>query len=188
VNGKTIAIRVVPADSYRQNPGNTNKGKERGSAALEKSLEMTGFHRGIFTAADGTIVGGNHAWESATAKGVIDTCIEIETQGDIGVVTKRIDWASAQDPQAIAAAISDNRTSELNYDPDAEAFAAAIAALAEHDMELPAVLFTEAEILELLGEEPAPPEEEPPLTDNEQKEIECECPHCGKSFIKLVAV
>jgi len=156
VNGKTVTVRVVPATSYRPNPDNTNKGKERGSAALEKSLEMTGFHRGIFTAADGTIVGGNHAWEAATAKGVIDTCIEIETQGDIGVVTKRIDWASAQDPQAIAAAISDNRTSELNFDPDAEAFARAIAAMAEHDMELPAVLYTEAELLELLNSDELP--------------------------------
>lgn len=146
-NGKTIKIRIKQPTDIKLNPKNTNQGSERGNAALDESLQQTGFHRGIFTAADDVVVGGNHAFESAVRNGVVQQFIEIETEGDVGVVTKRTDWKNHRAKEARLAAIADNRVQELNYTPDPVILGEEIA-----EIELPAVLFTDDELQEIIGE------------------------------------
>ena len=144
-DGRTVKLRVRSPESYTPNLLNTNQGQERGKAALDDSLQKSGFHRGIVVAKDDQVVNGNHAYQSASELGVVKSWIEIEVEGDVGVVTKRLDWETAQDPKAIVAAIADNRVSELNFSIDTEAFQQALDVLAEAGLELPDTLYTEAE-------------------------------------------
>lgn len=148
-DGRTAVIRVRQPESYTPNPANTNRGKERGKGALDASLQTSGLHRGIVVSADGTVVNGNHAYQSASELGIAKAWVEIEVEGDVGVVTKRIDWQTAQDPKAVLAAIQDNRTSELNFDLDPAEFASALEILQDADLELPASFYNEDEIKEV---------------------------------------
>ena len=146
-DGREVTVRLREPEAYYPNPDNSNRGKERGKAALDESLQSSGFHRGIVVASDGTVVNGNHAYQSASELGVVKGWVEIEVNGDLGVVTKRIDWKDASDPQAILAAIADNRVSELNFDIDPEI----LTSIAE-EIEIPSVLYTSGEIEALLIE------------------------------------
>ena len=150
-DGRTVKLRVRSPESYTPNLLNTNQGQERGKAALDDSLQKSGFHRGIVVAKDDQVVNGNHAYQSASELGVVKSWIEIEVEGDVGVVTKRLDWETAQDPKAIVAAIADNRVSELNFSIDTEAFQQALDVLAEAGLELPDTLYTEAELNETIA-------------------------------------
>ena len=150
-DGRTVKLRVRSPESYTPNLFNTNQGQERGKAALDDSLQKSGFHRGIVVARDDQVVNGNHAYQSASELGVVKSWIEIEVEGDVGVVTKRLDWETAQDPKAIVAAIADNRVSELNFSIDTEAFQQALDVLAEVGLELPDTLYTEAELNETIA-------------------------------------
>ncbi|MFZ9739572.1 MAG: DNA methyltransferase [Prochlorotrichaceae cyanobacterium] len=150
-DGRTVKLRVRSPESYTPNLFNTNQGQERGKAALDDSLQKSGFHRGIVVAKDDQVVNGNHAYQSASELGVVKSWIEIEVEGDVGVVTKRLDWETAQDPKAIVAAIADNRVSELNFSIDTEAFQQALDVLAEAGLELPDTLYTEAELNETIA-------------------------------------
>ena len=178
-DGRTVKLRVRSPESYTPNLLNTNQGQERGKAALDDSLQKSGFHRGIVVAKDDQVVNGNHAYQSASELGVVKSWIEIEVEGDVGVVTKRLDWETAQDPKAIVAAIADNRVSELNFSIDTEAFQQALDVLAEAGLELPDTLYTEAELNETiaaLGGDDLP---EPEDCDNDKIEtyfgISIEC-------------
>lgn len=145
-DGRKVTVRIVDPEQYQPNPSNTNRGKERGKAALDKSLQQSGFHRGIVVSKDGTVVNGNHAYESASETQTVKAWIEVETEGDVGVATKRIDWDSADDPAAVLAAIADNRVSELNFDLDPEMFRVSLEKLEIADLELPDELYTPGEI------------------------------------------
>jgi len=149
-DGREVTIRVQNAESYVPNPQNTNKGKERGKAALDDSLQNSGFHRGIVVAKDGTVINGNHTYQSASELGVVKSWIEVEVEGDVGVVTKRIDWKNAEDPNAILAAIADNRTSALNLEFDPEILEQALQQLEEAGKDIPDTILTKEEIEQLL--------------------------------------
>lgn len=183
INGKQVKVRYVPPGSYRPNPQNHNKGKERGDASIRHSLKDSGWHRGMFTAANGEVIGGNHAYQSAEEEGIIEGWIEVETDGTLGVNTKRLDWADARVPEAIKAAIADNRTQQLNFDPDMEQMLADLAELSAHDIEFPAVYYTLDELDELsqkygiLGNGGSGQSHGP-------KDIDCVCPACGHQFVK----
>lgn len=151
-DGRVVTLRVRSPEAYTPNPRNTNRGKgERGKAALDDSLRSSGLHRGIVVSSDDTVINGNHSYESASELGVAKAWVEIEVEGDVGVVTKRIDWESAQDPNAIKAAIEDNRSSELNYEPDPELFEEAMKAIELAGLEIPKTLFTAKEIDQIIG-------------------------------------
>ena len=167
-DGRTATVRFRSPDSYIPNPRNTNKGRERGKAALDTSLQESGFHRGIVVANDGTVVNGNHAYQAASELEVVKGWIEIEVEGDVGIVTKRVDWQDAQAPQAILAAIADNRTSELNFELDTSAFADALTLLGGLDLEIPAELYTDIEIEERL-EQAIREQEEDDMEEREDK-------------------
>jgi hypothetical protein len=173
-DGRTVTLRVRSPEAYTPNPRNTNRGKgERGKAALDDSLRSSGLHRGIVVSSDDTVINGNHSYESASELGVAKAWVEIEVEGDIGVVTKRIDWESAQDPKAIMAAIEDNRSSELNYELDPDLFEESMKAIDLAGLEIPKTLFTAKEIDQIVGkldgffEEQDEEEEEPPSKPKE---------------------
>ena len=192
INGNQVKIRFVPNGSYQQNPNNTNKGNPRGDAAIRESVGAVGWHKAITTTADGTVIAGNHAYSIAQEEGVVQGWIEIETMGDVGIVTKRIDWDNARVPDAIKAAIIDNRTQELNFDLDIEQFQNDLGWLQELGEDIGDVFYTGDEISEMFSEindevpdfEPVGEDEQGRLDQIEPKEIPCTCPNCGHDFIQ----
>lgn len=182
-DGRTATIRVRQSEAYTPNPHNSNRGKEGGKAAIDASLQNSGLHRGIVVAADGTVVNGNHAYESAIENGIAKAWVEIDVEGDVGVVTRRIDWKDARDPKAIAAALSDNETQRKNYDLDPVQFAADLEALIAVGEELPAAIFSQGQIEELLEQAgSALLSDEPEGKGKAPKDAIC-CPSCGFEFV-----
>ena len=180
-DGRTIHVRVRSPEDYQPNPRNTNKGTERGNAAIDASMRDTGFHRGIFVADDGVVVGGNHAYESSVSNGIVTEFVEIEADGTIGVATRRTDWKTHRSKEARKAAIADNRTQQLNldYNPDE-------LKLELEEITFPAELFSSQEVADIMDgitREPADMEPDDPLNGmRSPKEIDCTCPECGCKF------
>jgi len=149
--GKDYVVRLMTNESYTPNLQNTNKGTPRGDNAVRSSLRETGWGRGALVASNGEIVAGNHSVCSAEEEGIVSAWIEVETDGEVGVITKRTDWDSAQVPQAVKAAILDNRTNELNFLPDIEEMQAAIESLQNTDYEIQALYYTDGELEQMLN-------------------------------------
>ena len=164
VEGEEVLVRVRPPSAYRPNPENSNLGRERGKKALARSLEVSKFHRGIFTSANDVVIGGNQTYEAALEADAVKGWVEIETKGAVGVATKRIDWSDHRVPEAIKAAYADNRVSQLNFDLNPEQFREDIAVLAELEDEIDPVLYTQDETEALLkladGNNEDPPDDE----------------------------
>lgn len=113
---KTKPIQTV-AD-LQLDPHNANKGTPRGGALLDRSLDEVGAARGVFTDADGVVLGGNKTVERWKARG--GRIKPIEVDGDELVVVVRRDLSLARAPKkARAAAYLDNQTSAvgLAWDP-----------------------------------------------------------------------
>ena len=160
-DGKEYTVRLMARESYTINPDNTNKGRDRGDNALRHGMRSVGFARGILTAANRTTVAGNHSMSAAEEEKIIDYWIEVDTDGKVGVVTRRIDWATAQDPEAIAAAIQDTRINELNHELMPDIFADQMDAISGTDYEMGALFFTDKELENIFTDKsPDEPEEE----------------------------
>jgi hypothetical protein len=107
---------MTKISDFTPDPNNLNKGSERGNYALERSLRDYGFARPVVADKDGVILAGNHAYQKAGEIGLKNVRV-IETDGTEIIVHKRIDL-DASTAKARMVALSDNRTSELNYDLD----------------------------------------------------------------------
>ena len=179
---------------------NLNEGTERGSFAIERSMREYGFARPIVAAADGTIIAGNHAFQTAEKIGITKVRY-IETAGDEIIVHKRTDLDS-NDPRTRMLALADNRTAELNLQWDTSG----LAEFAKGSEELNE-FFSSSE-LELLADALTGPAYEPALmptkgatltTDEDidlardrmsnsfdeagdQDIVDVMCPHCSNSF------
>jgi len=181
VGDRRIVVRTIAPDALSPNPHNANQGRERGNAAIEASLRETGLHRGIVVAADNNVIAGNHVYEAAVQNGVAQGWIEIELpDGAIGVVTKRSDWRSVRDPEAIKAAFYDNRTNELNYELNVQQLVADLEALAATGDAFAPQILTEDELRELLEEAADQLLDEQGDGDSDSQPI-C-CPSCGHEF------
>ena len=101
---------------FTPDPKNLNQGTERGNYALERSLRDYGFARPVVADKDGVIIAGNHAYQKAGEIGLKNVRV-IETDGTEIIVHKRIDL-DASTAKARMVALTDNRTSELNYELD----------------------------------------------------------------------
>jgi hypothetical protein len=146
-DGQAITIRYVMPGSYRPNPNNTNQGQERGDAAIRKSMGDSGWFKAISLTADDTVTMGNHAYQAAEEEGVVKGWVEVDLpNGNYGVATKRMDWSDARVPQAIKAAIIDNRTQELNYKPAYEQLLQDWMILEDADLGIEPVFFTAEEV------------------------------------------
>lgn len=98
---------------------NANKGTQRGSAMLEKSLREYGAGRSVLVDKAGRIIAGNKTIEAAGSIG-LDNALMIETDGSQVVIVKRTDL-DLDSPQGRGLAIADNRVSEVGLDWDLEA-------------------------------------------------------------------
>ena len=179
---------------------NLNEGTERGSFAIERSMREYGFARPIVAAADGTIIAGNHAFQTAEKIG-IKKVRYIETAGDEIIVHKRTDLDS-NDPRTRMLALADNRTAELNLQWDTSG----LAEFAKGSEEVNE-FFSSSE-LQLLADALTGPAYEPVLQPNQgtsnitdedvenarnsmegkfedkgtQNIVDLTCPHCHQSF------
>ena len=104
---------------------NANKGTARGSALLTKSIDRNGIGRGIVVDKNGVIIGGNKTHEEIGQSMGDVGIIEVETDGNQLVVTKRIDLdLNSSDPdirrRSRELALADNRVQELDFEVDVD--------------------------------------------------------------------
>jgi len=111
---KTVKISELTPDNI-----NANKGTQRGSAMLEKSLREYGAGRSVLVDKAGRIIAGNKTIEAAGSIGLEDAVL-IETDGSQVVIVKRTDL-DLDSPQGRGLAIADNRVAEVGLEWDLEA-------------------------------------------------------------------
>lgn len=128
-------IQSVPLETLHEDPQNARKHAKHNLQAVRASYEQFGQQKPIVVTEDGTILAGNAQWRAAQALGW--THIDV-------VVT---DLAGAQ---ALAFAITDNRTGEL-AEWDIEALAPQLSALSDQDIDLESLGWSEAALDALLG-------------------------------------
>jgi hypothetical protein len=104
---------------YVPDDNNANLGSERGQYLLDHSIETVGSGRSLVSAANDELPIGNHALQAFVDAGYEDV-IEVATDGKTVIVHKRLDWESADAPQARKAAYLDNRSQELSLTWSAE--------------------------------------------------------------------
>ncbi|MBW7959865.1 MAG: hypothetical protein H3C69_09950 [Candidatus Promineofilum sp.] len=106
---------------------NANKGGERGTYMIRRSLERLGAGRSILVDKNGKVIAGNKTLESAGDVG-IDDVILVRTRGNQLVAVMREDL-DLDDPsgEARQLAYADNRAGEVSLTWDADVLAADIA-------------------------------------------------------------
>ena len=106
---------------------NANKGSERGTYMIRRSLEKLGAGRSILLDKNGRIIAGNKTAERADDVG-LDDVIVVRTQGRQLVAVMREDL-DLDDPAGMARelAYADNRTGQVSLDWDAGVLAEDIA-------------------------------------------------------------
>jgi len=106
---------------------NANKGSERGTYMIRRSLEKLGAGRSILLDKNGRIIAGNKTAESAADVG-LDDVIVVRTNGRQLVAVMREDL-DLDDPAGMARelAYADNRTGQVSLDWDAGVLAEDIA-------------------------------------------------------------
>ena len=155
--------RIRQIEDLQPDSQNCNKGTERGSQLLERSLREYGAGRSIVADKNGVVLCGNKTLEAAAGIG-LKKIVVVETDGTTLVVVQRTDLDAAT-PQAKELAISDNRTGEVNLDWDA----GVVAAMSD-EVDL-SKFFGEIELKKLLGEH------------LEAGDFEC-CENCGRKMPK----
>lgn len=115
----TEQIEIIPLDAIQPDSNNANKGSERGTYMLRRSLEKLGAGRSILLDKNGKIIAGNKTAESAADVG-LDEVIVVRTKGNQLVAVMREDL-DLDDPtgQARELAYADNRTGQVSLDWDA---------------------------------------------------------------------
>jgi ParB-like chromosome segregation protein Spo0J len=100
-------------------PSNANRGTERGSYMVRKSLEKLGAGRSVLVDKNGVLIAGNKTAEAAYDIGM-EEAIVVPTDGTRLVVVQRTDLDLATDPKAKELAIADNRAGEVGLAWDEE--------------------------------------------------------------------
>jgi hypothetical protein len=121
-------LEIVPLSAIEPDGRNANKGSERGTYMLRRSLEKLGAGRSILVDKNGRIIAGNKTAESAADVG-LDDVILVRTRGDKLVAVMREDL-DLDDPsgEARQLAYADNRASETSLSWNAGVIAEDIAA------------------------------------------------------------
>ena len=96
---------------------NANKGTKRGADAVAQSLRDYGAGRSVLVDRNGNVLAGNQTVKAASAAGIDQNVIVVETDGSQLVVVQRTDL-DLDDPKARALAIADNRAAELGLEWD----------------------------------------------------------------------
>jgi hypothetical protein len=102
-------VKQVDHSEVETNLKNPNKGTERGSALVRRSIQDYGFGRPILLDKGHKTIAGNHTLEAAIELGLPITIVE--TYGDeiIAHVRKDLDLDSEDDSKARELAVMDNR-------------------------------------------------------------------------------
>lgn len=138
---------AVPVDRLTEHPENPRRGDV---AAIEASLDAHGFYGAVIAQrSSGRIIAGNHRYRAAVAR---------------GAETVPVIWLDVDDDQARRILLVDNRTSDLGgYDDDT--LADLLTDLTHTDLGLAGTGWTEADLVDLLAEEPPRPPDNPSLAD-----------------------
>ncbi len=123
---------------------NANKGTKRGADAVAKSLRDYGAGRSVLVDRNGNVLAGNQTVRAASAAGIDQDVIVVETDGSQLVVVQRTDL-DRDDPKARALAIADNRAAELGLEWDPANLAELSTGL---DLQ---TFFTAAELAEIIA-------------------------------------
>jgi hypothetical protein len=168
--GKSIK-RTSDLATHQQN---ANRGTERGTQLLERSLRNLGFGRSILVDKNGRVIAGNHTTEKAVELG-LEEVVVVRTKGDKVIVHQREDL-DLSDKRAVELALLDNRVAEVNLDWDAEI----LQALKENgEVDLRELGFSDAEIEKLIATLEAP---EDFATHDENIPVQHVCPKCGHKW------
>jgi len=112
------AVEAVKLSDIQPDDRNANRGTERGTYMLRRSLEKLGAGRSILLDRHGRIIAGNKTAESAAEIGLDDVLI-VRTHGDKLVAVLR-EVLDLDDPtgQARELAYADNRIGQVSLDFD----------------------------------------------------------------------
>lgn len=117
----TTEKEVKNLEDLTPDPGNANKGTERGHWMLEQSLRFYGAGRSILADKDGTVIAGSKTLEAAADMGL--PVRVVDTDGSELVVVRRtdldLDGEGEKATRARELAYADNRTSEVGLAWDA---------------------------------------------------------------------
>jgi hypothetical protein len=154
---------------------NANRGTERGSGMIERSLRSCGAGRSILLDKHGRIIAGNKTVENAGIIGLDDVLV-VESDGTKLIAVQRVDLDLEHDSRARELALLDNRTAEVNLVWDAEV----LDALSLEGVDLSS-LFSESELEALIacaeGASPEAPEQFAAVDESISTDY-C-CPKCG---------
>lgn len=104
--------RLRRLEDLRPDPANANLGTKRGADLLWSSMREFGGCRSLVSTADGVVFIGNHALDAAVNLGLKPRFIETDGQEIVVVVRRDLKYG----PKAVAAAIADNRSRDVNSD------------------------------------------------------------------------
>lgn len=149
-------VSIEPLSAFSQDSENANKGTEKGTDLLKKSLSARKFARPTFAAKDKTILGGNKTLSAAAEVGMQEAIV-IETDGSRPIIHVRTDLANSKSPEARRLAIEDNRIAQVSLDWDEKI----LGAFAEFDEKLLEGLWDESFLKQLLNDDFNSVENEP---------------------------
>ncbi len=155
-------------------PQNANKGTERGSEMLKASLIAYGAGRSLLVDKHGVVIAGNKTLEAAALVGLNDVVV-VPTDGSKLIVVQRTDLDLSIDSKAKALAVADNRVSEVSLDWDPSV----LSELTASNIDL-SKLFSQDELLKILGETAHAPEAFPEYDENIKTDYRC--PKCGYTW------
>lgn len=114
-------IEIVPLSALEPDGHNANKGSERGTYMIRRSLEKLGAGRSILVDKNGRIIAGNKTAESAGDVGIEDVIL-VRTRGNQLVAVMREDL-DLDDPtgEARQLAYADKRAGEVSLTWDVDA-------------------------------------------------------------------
>lgn len=174
---KTPTVETRKIGELTPDERNANRGTERGTHMIGRSLERHGTGRSILVDKHGRIIAGNKTHAKAGEMGIEDVLI-IASDGTKLIAVMRTDLDLETDPEAQALAIADNRTALLDIDLDPEA----IARLHLDGVDV-TDYFRDDELQAMLGAIPSVEfkEYDESVVDDVKY---CECPSCGHKWPK----
>lgn len=170
---ETVKLSDLQPDAH-----NANRGTERGTYMIRRSLEKLGAGRSIVLDKHGRIIAGNKTAEAAEDVG-LDDVILVRTDGRQLVAVMREDL-DLDDPASMARelAYADNRTGQVSLEWDAGVLAADL----EQGVDL-GDWFKPFEIEAMML--PTPPDEWKEYDESAADDVEFhECPNCGHKWPK----
>ena len=140
-----MSIEKIRINELTPDDINANKGTQRGTGMLEKSLRKYGAGRSVVVDKDNRIIAGNKTVEAAGSIG-LENAIVVDSDGTEIIVVRRTDL-DLDSAEGRGLALADNRVGEVNLEWDTDA----LKDLMGNDADV-AEFFTDIELKNLLGD------------------------------------